>query len=205
MDSVVPVFSIHALVKPVGGPTELFCLDIDLTERRQMEDQVRQLAFDPLTKLPNRRLLDDRLKQTMAASARTGRHGALVFLDLDNFKPLNDTHGHEVGDLLLIEVAHRLRACVREVDTVVRVGGDEFVVMLGELNTDRDESAVAGVIAQKIRRAASRVALDRPARRDSVSAAEAPLLGQPGVRRQPRQQPDRHPEIGRCRHVPGQT
>ena len=151
--SVVPVFSSHALVKPVGGPPELFCLDIDLTERKQMEERVRQLAFfDPLTKLPNRRLLDDRLKQTMAASARTGRHGALVFLDLDNFKPLNDTHGHEVGDLLLIEVAQRLKACVREVDTVVRVGGDEFVVMLGELKTDRDASALqANLIAEKIR------------------------------------------------------
>ena len=151
--SVVPVFSSHALVKPVRGPTELFCLDIDLTERKQMEEQVRQLAFfDPLTQLPNRRLLDDRLKQTMVASARTGRHGALVFLDLDNFKPLNDTHGHEVGDLLLIEVARRLKTCVREMDTVVRVGGDEFVVMLGELNADRDESGMqAGVIAEKIR------------------------------------------------------
>ena len=151
--STVPVFSSHALVKPAGGPTELFCLEVDLTERKQMEEQVRQLAFfDPLTKLPNRRMLDDRLKQTMAASARTGRHGALVFLDLDNFKPLNDTHGHEVGDLLLIEVARRLKTCVRQMDTVVRMGGDEFVVMLGELKTDRDESAVqVGAIAEKIR------------------------------------------------------
>ena len=151
--SLVPVFSSFALVQPVGGPAELFCLDIDLTERKKMEDQVRQLAyFDPLTQLPNRRLLDDRLKQTMATSARTGRHGALVFLDLDNFKPLNDNYGHEVGDLLLIEVARRLKTCVREMDTVVRMGGDEFVVMLSELKADPDESAVqAGVIAEKIR------------------------------------------------------
>jgi diguanylate cyclase (GGDEF)-like protein len=129
-------------------------LDIDLTERKQMEEQVRQLAFyDPLTRLPNRRLLDDRLMQTMAASARTARHGALVFLDLDNFKPLNDTHGHAVGDLLLIEVAQRLKASVREMDTVVRIGGDEFVVMLGELTVDRAESAAqASLIAEKIRR-----------------------------------------------------
>jgi len=151
--SRVSVFSSHALVKPPGGPAELFCLDIDLTERKQMEEQVRQLAFlDPLTQLPNRRLLDDRLKQTMAASARTGRHGALVFLDLDNFKPLNDQHGHEAGDLLLIEVAQRLKACVREMDTVVRLGGDEFVVMLGELKADRVESTLqASMIAEKIR------------------------------------------------------
>ncbi len=151
--SAVPVFSSHVLVKPLNGPAEMFCLDIDLTERKQIEEQVRQLAFfDPLTKLPNRRMLDDRLKQTMATSARTGRHGALLFLDLDNFKPLNDTHGHAVGDLLLIEVAQRLKACVREMDTVVRIGGDEFVVMLSELKPDRTESAhQAGAIAEKIR------------------------------------------------------
>ena len=151
--SAVPVFSSHALVKPVAGPAELFCLDIDLTERKRMEEQVRQLTFiDPLTQLPNRRLLDDRLKQTMVASARTGRHGALVFLDLDNFKPLNDEHGHEAGDLLLIEVAQRLKACVREMDTVVRLGGDEFVVVLGELKADRVESALqSNMIAEKIR------------------------------------------------------
>ena len=151
--SPVPVFSSHTLVKPPGKPVELFCLDIDLTERRQMEEQVRQLAFfDPLTQLPNRRLLDDRMKQTMAASARTGRYGALIFLDLDNFKPLNDRHGHEVGDLLLMDVAQRLKSCVREMDTVVRIGGDEFVVMLGALSTGRAESTQeAGVIAEKIR------------------------------------------------------
>lgn len=148
-------FSNHVLVKPAMGAVEMFCLDIDLTERKEMEDQVRQLAFfDPLTKLPNRRVLDDRLKLTMASSSRTGRYGALIFLHLDNFKPLNDSHGHDAGDLLLIEVARRLTACVREMDTVVRMGGDEFVVMLGELKTERHEShAQAGVIAEKIRMA----------------------------------------------------
>ncbi|MBP9905246.1 MAG: diguanylate cyclase [Rhodoferax sp.] len=151
----VQVFSNHVLVKPAMGAVEMFCLDIDLTERKEMEDQVRQLAFfDPLTKLPNRRVLDDRLKLTMASSSRTGRYGALIFLDLDNFKPLNDSHGHDAGDLLLIEVARRLTACVREMDTVVRMGGDEFVVMLGELKTERHESHTqAGVIAEKIRMA----------------------------------------------------
>jgi diguanylate cyclase (GGDEF)-like protein/PAS domain S-box-containing protein len=129
----------------------------NITERKQMEDQVRQLAFhDPLTRLPNRRLLNDRLDQTMAASKRSGRHDALMFLDLDNFKALNDTHGHEFGDLLLIEAARRLKDGVREMDTVARFGGDEFVVMLSALSTDRAESTVqAEVVAEKIRTALS--------------------------------------------------
>ena len=125
----------------------------DITERRQMEERVRQMAFhDSLTRLPNRRLLDDRLQQAMAANKRTGCYGALMFLDLDNFKPLNDEHGHEVGDLLLIEAAHRLKQCVREVDTVARFGGDEFVVIISELCQDKDQSAdQACRIAEKIR------------------------------------------------------
>ena len=125
----------------------------DITERKQMQDQVRQLAFhDPLTKLPNRRLLNDRLAQAMITSKRNACYGALMVLDLDNFKPLNDTHGHLVGDLLLIEAARRLAGCVREADTVARFGGDEFVVMLSDLNRDRAESmAQAGIITEKIR------------------------------------------------------
>ena len=138
-----------------GNITGYHGITREITERKEMQDQVRQLAFfDPLTKLPNRRLLDDRLKQTMVSSSRTGRFAALIFLDLDNFKPLNDTHGHDAGDLLLIEVAHRLKASVREMDTVVRIGGDEFVVMLSELKTERHESQVqAGMIAEKVRQA----------------------------------------------------
>ncbi|MFZ4479810.1 MAG: diguanylate cyclase domain-containing protein [Rhodoferax sp.] len=125
----------------------------DITEHREIEDRVRQLAYhDALTGLPNRRLLDDRLGQAMAASQRSGRYGALMFLDLDNFKPLNDAHGHGTGDLLLIEVTRRLTQCVREVDTVARFGGDEFVVMLCELDTDQAVSVVqAQAIAEKIR------------------------------------------------------
>lgn len=133
----------------------------DVTARRRMEEQVRQLAFyDPLSNLPNRRLLNDRLKQAMAASSRTGCYGALMFLDLDNFKALNDTHGHSVGDLLLVEVAARLKSCVREMDTVARFGGDEFVVMISELDVDKSESTLqAGLIAEKIR-----IALAQPYR-----------------------------------------
>ncbi|MCW8905932.1 MAG: GGDEF domain-containing protein, partial [Sedimenticola sp.] len=110
------------------------------------------LAFyDTLTSLPNRRLLNDRLGQAMAASRRNGRHGALMFLDLDNFKPLNDTHGHVAGDALLIEAGKRLKECVRESDTVARFGGDEFVVVLGDLHEDGARSAdQAQSVAEKI-------------------------------------------------------
>ena len=125
----------------------------EITERKRLEEQVHQLAFhDPLTHLANRRLMLDHLEQAMSASKRSQRHGALLFLDLDNFKPLNDTHGHGVGDLLLIEVAERLKACVREADTVARFGGDEFVVLLSELSTQPGEAAEQAVaIAEKVR------------------------------------------------------
>jgi diguanylate cyclase (GGDEF)-like protein/PAS domain S-box-containing protein len=123
------------------------------TERVRLEDEVRQLAFyDPLTKLPNRRLLNDRLTQAMAATKRSGCYAALMFLDLDNFKPLNDAHGHDMGDLLLIEVANRLKICVREMDTVARLGGDEFVIIASKLNVGKTESeAQARILAEKIR------------------------------------------------------
>jgi diguanylate cyclase (GGDEF)-like protein len=102
--------------------------------------------------LPNRRHLNERLVHAMAASKRSGYYGALMFLDLDKFKQLNDTHGHGMGDLLLIQVAQRISSCVREADTVARFGGDEFVVMLSELDTDRTESiAQASIVAEKIR------------------------------------------------------
>lgn len=129
----------------------------DITQRKQMEEQVRQLAFyDILTQLPNRRLLHDRLLLALATSKRKGVHGALLFLDLDNFKPLNDTHGHEVGDLLLIETARRLQSCVRAIDTVSRFGGDEFVVVISELEPALDKSVEqARNIAEKIRVALS--------------------------------------------------
>lgn len=122
---------------------------------RQALHQVWELAFhDALTGLPNRRLLNDRLGQAIAASQRGSYFGALMFLDLDNFKPLNDVHGHEVGDVLLIEVAKRLRQCVREVDTVARFGGDEFVVLLSMLAAEEGESATrASTVAEKIRNA----------------------------------------------------
>lgn len=125
----------------------------DITERKSSEKLIHELAFyDTLTHLANRRLLHDRLAHALAASQRSGRFGALMFLDLDNFKPLNDNHGHDVGDLLLAEVARRISACVRESDTVSRFGGDEFAVLLGELDADETESIrQAGIVAEKIR------------------------------------------------------
>ncbi len=140
-----------------GAITGYHGITREITERKQMQDQVRQLAFyDTLTKLPNRRLLNDRLAQAMASSSRSGCHGALIFLDLDNFKPLNDTHGHAVGDLLLSEAGDRLKDCVRETDTVARFGGDEFVVILRDLTPDKPTSiSQAKIVAEKIRSALS--------------------------------------------------
>ena len=125
----------------------------NINERKHMEEQVRQLAFyDALTQLPNRRLLYDRFAQRISMSRRNGLYGALMFLDLDNFKSLNDKHGHAAGDLLLIEAAYRLKNCVRESDTVARFGGDEFVVLINELAPYRTESVTqAMLIAEKIR------------------------------------------------------
>lgn len=142
----------HAVPIFENGETLHLAVTRDITQRKQMEDKIRQLAFyDPLTDLPNRRLLNDRLSQAMALGKRTGSYGALMFLDLDNFKPLNDTYGHTAGDLLLIEAAIRLKDAIRGIDTVARFGGDEFVIMLSELNVDKAEaSAQAKAVAEKI-------------------------------------------------------
>jgi len=125
----------------------------DITVRKRMEEQVHQMAFfDALTQLPNRRLFYDRLNHTLAANRRSDCYGAILFLDLDNFKPLNDTHGHSAGDMLLTEAAKRLKDCARETDTVARIGGDEFVAMLCELDTDITKATVqAQLVAEKIR------------------------------------------------------
>jgi len=124
----------------------------DNTERKRAEEEIRSLAFyDPLTQLPNRRLLMDRLTHALATSERTGDEGALLFIDLDKFKTLNDTRGHDVGDLHLMQVARRLEHCLRECDTVARWGGDEFTVLLERLGGDADEAAQrAGMVERKI-------------------------------------------------------
>ena len=131
----------------------------DITKRKQAEKKINELAFyDQLTGLPNRTLLLDRLKQTIAASSRNGSYGALLFIDLDHFKTLNDTLGHDIGDLLLKQVAQRLRLCVREGDSVARLGGDEFVVVLAGLSADERDSATAiETVADKILAALNQV------------------------------------------------
>lgn len=134
-----------------GRPAALAFMT-DVTNRRQLEENIRQLAYhDALTQLPNRRLLSERILSEMARQKRNPTHGALLFLDLDNFKPLNDQYGHKVGDLLLTETAQRLTQCVREVDTVARFGGDEFVVMLCALSAHQAEAQEqARSIGQKV-------------------------------------------------------
>jgi diguanylate cyclase (GGDEF)-like protein/PAS domain S-box-containing protein len=124
----------------------------DITLRKAAEEKVELLAFyDQLTGIPNRRLLQDRLRQSISANVRHDTHTALLFIDLDNFKALNDSKGHSVGDLVLKEAAVRLQACVRKADTVARPGGDEFVVLLGELGGNEEQAAqVVESISKKI-------------------------------------------------------
>ena len=144
--------SISSSVIELGGVSYILSFCTDITTRKAAEEEIQRLAFfDPLTSLPNRRLLMDRLDQAMTACARHQRLGALLFIDLDNFKTLNDTHGHDMGDLLLRQVAQRLLDSVREGDTVARLGGDEFVVMLEDLSRDAIEAATqAEAVGRKI-------------------------------------------------------
>ena len=125
----------------------------DITARKQAEEEIRNLAFyDSLTRLPNRRLFMDRFRAALTISTRRNDFGAVLFIDLDRFKILNDTLGHDYGDLLLVDVAGRIKSCVREMDTVARLGGDEFVVLIEGVSDDQDEtSRKIGLIAEKIR------------------------------------------------------
>ena len=135
-----------------GDVVGVISLVDDITSRKLAEDEIRNLAFyDHLTGLPNRRLLIDRVRQAMVSSTRSAKHCALLFLDLDNFKTLNDTLGHDIGDLLLQQVANRVSSCVRKGDTVARLGGDEFVVMLEELSEFSQEAVMqTEVVGSKI-------------------------------------------------------
>jgi diguanylate cyclase (GGDEF)-like protein/PAS domain S-box-containing protein len=151
------------IVAPVrdsaGDISHYLAVKHDITDRKRAEAEIHNLAyFDPLTNLPNRRLLLDRLNQALIASKRSQAFGALMILDLDNFKFLNDTRGHDMGDQLLVEVARRLAASVRQEDTVARMGGDEYVVILENLSPDEATAArQAEMIADK-----ARLALGRP-------------------------------------------
>ena len=136
--------SITAVRNAEGQISHFVASYLDLTQRKEAEEQIQFLAFyDPLTHLPNRRLLNERLEKALLAGARHRRYAALLFIDLDNFKMLNDSMGHAIGDLLLREVAQRLSNSIRANDTVARQGGDEFVILLEELSQD-----IHGAIAQ---------------------------------------------------------
>jgi len=151
-DGAITWISATADLLPVAGYGVVVSYG-DITAHLEAEEQIRKLAyFDPLTGLPNRRLLMDRLGHAMVASQRSGAYGAVLMLDLDYFKIVNDTCGHDVGDQLLIEVARRLLENIRQVDTVARLGGDEYVVVLDDLESDFElASAQAARVAEKIR------------------------------------------------------
>ena len=136
-----------------GVVTGAIATFVDITQRKKAAEDINLLAFyDLLTSLPNRRLLLDRLQHALATSARSGMYGAIMFIDMDNFKTINDTKGHYFGDLILMEAARRLQSCVREGDTVSRISGDEFVVMLENLGSEAEHvAAQAEEVAEKIR------------------------------------------------------
>jgi diguanylate cyclase (GGDEF)-like protein len=128
----------------LGNPEHFISQTLDMSERHRLQQRIEHLALhDPLTGLPNARLLLDRLEQTLAASRRANRPMGIMYMDLDGFKPVNDTYGHAAGDLVLKAVADRLTHILRETDSVARIGGDEFVAILGSVSDDSDASTAA--------------------------------------------------------------
>lgn len=146
------LITITAIYSSKGEVTHYIGNFSDITKEKEAEAKIHRLAYyDPLTNLPNRRLFQDRLQEAIIATSRSGQYGAIFFIDLDNFKGLNDTKGHGSGDLLLVQIAQRLRESIRQKDTVARLGGDEFVVLLENLGTDKHEAIViVKQISQKL-------------------------------------------------------
>ena len=181
--SLVHIFSSHTFIQIPGQPPEMFCIDIDVSDQKAAEQEARHLAFhDALTHLPNRRLLTDRLRHALATGAREGLTTAVLFMDLDNFKTLNDTQGHEVGDRLLQQAAQRLRDTVRTDDTVARLGGDEFVVVLQHLGPDPAEATaqVRALCARLLDRLREPYDLDGRAYHSTASIGVTLLSHMPG-------------------------
>ncbi|KAF7599793.1 MAG: diguanylate cyclase [Candidatus Dactylopiibacterium carminicum] len=166
--------TIHAVASPEGITTHYVGAFSDITQNKEAEAEVHRLAYyDQLTGLPNRRLLQDRLGQALAAAGRNGLYGAVLFLDLDNFKTLNDTRGHHLGDCLLVQVGERLGKALRQVDTLARLGGDEFVVVLEDLSVEPQEAAtLAKLIASSLCSA-----IAQPFRLDEQDCSSAVSIG----------------------------
>ncbi len=157
---------------------ELRLINLKLAEQNELLEKMNVAlqtlsTSDPLTRLPNRRLLLDRLQNALVSRMRTGQSGALLYIDMDNFKALNDTLGHDKGDLMLQQVAQRLKACVRESDTIARIGGDEFVVMLERLSkTPLEAAAQTEAVGEKIRET-----LSKPYQLDTYEFRISPSIG----------------------------
>lgn len=149
--SRVTVYSSHSVLRRRGLPTELFCLDIDLSEQKRHEDELIRIAnFDGLTDLPNRKLLAERMREQCARADRNRNRLAVCYLDLDEFKPINDRYGHGVGDRVLTEIADRLRGLVRQSDVVARLGGDEFVLLLEGFSDTTDLERRLNAVLERI-------------------------------------------------------
>ena len=149
------MYSVYQSITPLydsqGNISHFLCVQQDVSEKKELERKIEYLAYhDVLTGLPNRTLLNDRLQQAISQSKRDQTEFSLLFVDLDGFKDVNDTHGHAAGDQLLKMVAERLRACVREGDTVARLGGDEFMVLLRDVSADQGLISIAHKIIERI-------------------------------------------------------